>query len=117
MGGGGGFDPVSIIGNMVFGSVLGPMAQNAAGGRVQDTAAEASAEAEQQAAEARQKADRKKAEAALLAKARQAERANAANQDAAAAQDGAANSLGGNGATDTASASLAAGQLKARLGQ
>lgn len=113
MGGGGGFDPVSIIGNMVFGSVLGSVAQDAAGSRSQDTAA-ASAEAELQAAEARQKADRKKAEAALLAKARQAERANAAQDDA---QNGTTNSLGGASGVSGASASLTAGQLKARLGQ
>jgi hypothetical protein len=114
MGGGGGFDPVSIIGNMVFGSVLGSVAQDAAGSRALDTAAAASAEAEQQAAEARQKADRKKAEAALLAKARQAERANAAQDDA---QSGTTNSLGGASGVSGASASLTAGQLKARLGQ
>lgn len=105
MGGGGGFDPVSIIGNMVFGSALGALTRNSAesGGDSSD----ASAEAELQAAEARRRADRKKAETALLAKARQAERASQVSQGA---QD---ESLGASAATPV----VAASQLKARLGQ
>jgi hypothetical protein len=105
MGGGGGFDPISIIGNMVFGSVLGPMARTSDSGG--NDSAEAAAEAEQQAAEARRKADRKKAETALLAKARQTERAAQAGQDA---QN---ESLGTPAGTPVVAASL----LKARLGQ
>jgi len=104
MGGGGGFDPVSIIGSLVFGSVLGPMARQSESGG--DGSAEAAAEAELQAAEARRRADRKKAETTLLAKARQTERAAQANQGA---QD---ESLG----SPTAPV-VAASQLKARLGQ
>ncbi len=104
MGGGGGFDPVSIIGNMVFGSVLGTLTRNSAesGGDSSD----ASAEAELQAAEARRRADRKKAETALLAKVRQTERAAQSGQGA---QD---ESLG-----SPAAPVVAASQLKARLGQ
>ncbi len=106
MGGGGGFDPVSIIGNMVFGSVLGPLTRSQADGG-SSRAEAAAAEAELQAAEARRRADRKKAETALLAKARQAERASQA------AQGGQAESLGESAVNAASNAS----QLKARLGQ
>lgn len=111
MGGGGGFDPVSIIGNMVFGSVLGPMVRNSAGGQTGGSGADAAAaEAALQAAEARRRADRKKAETALLAKARQADRANQATQSG---QGGQAESLG----APASAPDVAASQLKARLGQ
>lgn len=106
MGGGGGFDPVSIIGNMVFGSVLGTITRSQTGGD-SSRAEAAEAEAELQAAEARRRADRKKAETTLLAKARQAERASQT------AQGGQAGSLGKPGTEITSAAS----QLKARLGQ
>jgi len=108
MGGGGGFDPVSIIGNMVFGSVLGPMVRNSAEGQNGGSGADAAAaEAALQAAEARRRADRKKAETALLAKARQADRASQA------AQSGQGESLG----APASAPDVAASQLKARLGQ
>jgi len=106
MGGGGGFDPISIIGNMVFGSVLGTMTRSQTGGD-NSRAEAAAAEAELQAAEARRKADRKKTETVLLAKARQTERASQATQG------GQAGSLGEPGAEFSSAAS----QLKARLGQ
>lgn len=101
MGGGGGFDPISIIGNMIFGSVLGPLGQQATRASQTDTQ---DAEAALQAAEARRRADRKKEESALLAKARQAERATKTAQAAAV-------SLGG------AAPATEESQLKARLGQ
>lgn len=106
MGGGGGFDPVSLISNMVFGSVLGTMTRSQIDGD-SSRAEAAAAEAELQAAEARRRADRKKAETALLAKARQAERASQT------AQGGQADSLG----EPATGISSAASQLKARLGQ
>lgn len=98
MGGGGGFDPISIIGSMIFGSALGQ--QTTRTGRAQTEDAEAAL----QAAEARRRADRKKEEAALLAKARQAERASQAAQATV-------ESLG------SAAQATAESQLKARLGQ
>ncbi|MDP2849217.1 MAG: hypothetical protein Q8O35_13665 [Humidesulfovibrio sp.] len=117
MGGGGGFNPISIIGNMIFGSVLGSLAGGAESQRARDAGADtAGAAAELQAAEARRQADRKKAEAALLAKARQADRANRANQGGQhgmSSQTSHAETLGG----AAGSPAVGESQLKARLGQ
>jgi len=103
MGGGGGFSPISIISDIIFGAANGlsggaHQAEPAAATRTDDDAA-----AEEQAAEARRKADRQKAEAALLDKARQSDRAERVSSDAAAETLGAP--------------SVDAAQLKARLGQ
>jgi len=105
MGGGGGINPLSVIGSMVFQSALGALAgatptQTRASQATDDSA---SAAAEESAALARRKADRQKAEAALLTKARQADRTDLASQDSRAESLGAP--------------SVAANQLKERLGQ
>jgi len=101
MGGGGGFSPISIISDIVFGgiasSLLGGTPTTGASTTVADTSAQEAALAE---AEARRKADRKKTETSLLAKARQADRAS---------QDTVAASLG--------APSVATSGLKERLGQ
>jgi len=102
MGGGGGFSPISIISDVLFGAakgVLGGQVSSGSTAAVDTSAADAALEA----AEARRKADRKKAESALLAKARQADRAEQAGQDKVAETLGAPN--------------VAAVQLKERLGQ
>jgi len=104
MGGGGGLSPISIISDLVFGSALSALAGTAAqeAGTTTSTT-DTSDDAAQEEAEARRKADRRKAEASLLAKARQADRAELATRDAVA------ETLG--------SPTVAAVQLKARLGQ
>jgi hypothetical protein len=101
MGGGGGISPISIISDILFSSASGIMggAQQRSGGAVAETTDTSAADE----AEARQRADRKKAEAALLAKARQSDRAEQAGQD------GVAETLG--------APTVAAAQLKERLGQ
>lgn len=103
MGGGGGFSPISIISDIIFGAASGLSGGAHAG--AQSTTAQVADDtaAEEQAAEARRKADRQKAEAALLSKARQSDRAEQAGRDAVA------QTLG--------SPSVEAAQLKARLGQ
>jgi len=105
MGGGGGLSPISIISDLVFGSALSALAGTASqeAGTATSSTTDTSAETAQEEAEARRKADRRKAEASLLAKARQADRAELAARDAVA------ETLG--------SPTVAAVQLKARLGQ
>ncbi len=103
MGGGGGINPIAVIGSMVFGQALSAVTGMATADSRASQAAETSAVADESAALARRKADRQKAEAALLTKARQAERADLASQDTRAESLGAP--------------SVAATQLKERLGQ
>lgn len=105
MGGGGGINPLSVIGSMVFQSALSALSGASPTQTRSSQTSEVSADtaADESAALARRKADRQKAEAALLTKARQADRADLASRDSQAQSLGAP--------------SVAAAQLKERLGQ
>jgi uncharacterized membrane protein len=105
MGGGGGSDPFSAIGSLVFSAFQAASESGKGHAQASNSAAAdaASEQAAQEAAEERRRAARRKSEAELLANARQSERA------AAASRDDAAQTLG--------APSVAAANLKEKLGQ